>query len=67
MTREATQQAAGEAPSLAEKLISGQTGKPAEQIAIERAGGKGGGDLQKQLLDAIKALSGKLPAAVAAG
>jgi len=67
MNREATQQAAGEAPSLAEKLVSGQTGKPAEQIAAERAGEKGGGDLQKQLLDAIKALSGKLPAAVAAG
>jgi len=64
MNRVATQQAAGEAPSLAEKLISGQTGKPAEQIAVE-AGGKGGSDLQGQLLKAIQELVKKLPAAVA--
>ena len=65
MNRVATQQAAGEAPSLADKLISGQTGKPAEQIAVERAGGKGGADLQGQLLKAIQDLTRKLPAAVA--
>ena len=65
MNRVATQQAAGEAPSLAEKLISGQTGKPAEQIAAEKAGGKGGADLQTQLLKAIEELTKKLPAAVA--
>jgi hypothetical protein len=65
MNRVATQQAAGQAPSLAEKLISGQTGKPAEQIAAERAGGKGGVDLQSQLLKAIQDLTTKLPAAVA--
>ena len=64
MNRVATQQAAGEAPSLAEKLISGQTGKPAEQIAVE-AGGKGGSNLQGQLLKAIQELVKKLPAAVA--
>jgi hypothetical protein len=65
MNRVATQQAAGEAPSLGEKLISGQTGKPAEQIAAEKAGGKGGADLQSQLLKAIQELTKKLPAAVA--
>jgi hypothetical protein len=65
MNRVATQQAAGEAPSLAEKLMSGQTGKPAEQIAAEKAGGKGGLDLQTQLLKAIQDLTKKLPAAVA--
>jgi len=65
MNRVATQQAAGQAPNLAEKLISGQTGKPAEQIAAERAGSKGGMDLQSQLLKAIQDLTKKLPAAVA--
>jgi hypothetical protein len=63
--RMAEQQAAAEAPSLAEKLVSGQTGKPAEQIAAERAGGRGGADLQGQLLKAIQELTKKLPAAVA--
>jgi hypothetical protein len=65
MNRVGTQQAAGQAPSLAEKLISGQTGKPAEQIAAERSGGRGGMDLQAQLLKAIQDLTKKLPAAVA--
>jgi len=65
MNRVATQQAAGQAPNLSEKLISGQTGKPAEQIAVERAGGRGVIDLQGQLLKAIQELTKKLPAAVA--
>jgi len=65
MNRVATQQVAGQTPSLAEKLISGQTGKPAEQIAAEKAGDRGGMDLQGQLLKAIQELTKKLPAAVA--
>lgn len=61
----AAQQAAGEMPLLSEKLGAMQGGAPASQIAAEKAIGGGGADTQKALLDAIKALSDKLPAAVA--
>jgi len=61
----ASQQAAGEMPLLSEKLASGQTGTPASQIAAQAAKGGGGADMQKSLLEAIKELSDKLPAAVA--
>jgi hypothetical protein len=61
----AAQQAAGEMPLLSEKLGAMQGGAPASQIAAEKAIGGGGVDTQKALLDAIKALSDKLPAAVA--
>jgi hypothetical protein len=67
MEREAAKQAAGEAPSLSEKLLGGQTGQNPAQIAAEQAKGGGGADSQKQLLDAIKALSEKIPAAIAQG
>lgn len=65
MEREAAKQAAGEAPSLSEKLLAGQTGQNPAQIAAEQAKGGGGADSQKQLLDAINELNKKLPAAVA--
>ena len=65
MEREAAKQAAGEAPSLSEKLLGGQTGQNPAQIAAEQAKGGGGADSQKQLLDAINELNKKLPAAVA--
>jgi len=65
MEREAAKQAAGEAPSLSEKLLAGQTGQNPAQIAAEQAKGGGGADSQKQLLDAIKELNKKLPAAIA--
>jgi hypothetical protein len=65
MEREAAKQAAGEAPSLSEKLIAGQTGQNPAQLAAEQAKGGGGADSQKQLLDAINELNKKLPAAVA--
>jgi hypothetical protein len=61
----AAQQAAGEMPLLSEKLGAMQGTTPASQIAAEKAKGGGGVDMQKALLDAIKALSDKLPAAVA--
>jgi len=61
----ASQQAAGEMPLLSEKLGAMQGGTPASQVAAEKAKGGGGADMQKSLLDAIKALSDKLPAAVA--
>jgi len=61
----AAQQAAGEMPLLSEKLGAMQGGIPASQVAAEKAKGGGGVDTQKALLDAIKALSDKLPAAVA--
>ena len=67
MEREAAKQAAGEAPSLSEKLLAGQTGQNPAQIAAEQAKGGGGADSQKQLLDAIKKLSEKIPAAIAQG
>ena len=67
MEREAAKQAAGEAPSLSEKLLAGQTGQNPAQLAAEQAKGGGGADSQKQLLDAIKALSEKIPAAIAQG
>ena len=63
----ASQQAAGEMPLLSEKLGAMQGGTPASQVAAEKAKGGGGADMQKSLLDAIKALSDKLPAAVATG
>jgi len=63
----ASQQAAGEMPLLSEKLGAMQGTTPASQIAAEKAKGGGGVDMQKALLEAIKALSDKLPAAVAAG
>jgi hypothetical protein len=63
----AAQQAAGEMPLLSEKLGAMQGGTPASQIAAEKAKGGGGADMQKSLLEAIKALSDKLPAAVATG
>jgi len=65
MEREAAKQAAGEAPSLSEKLLAGQTGQSPAQLAAEQAKGGGGADSQKQLLDAINELNKKLPAAVA--
>ena len=65
MEREAAKQAAGEAPSLSEKLLAGQTGQNPAQLAAEQAKGGGGADSQKQLLDAIKALNEKIPAAIA--
>jgi hypothetical protein len=65
MEREAAKQAAGEAPSLSEKLLAGQTGQNPAQIAAEQAKGGGGADSQKQLLDAINELNKKIPAAVA--
>ena len=61
----ASQQAAGEMPLLSEKLGAMQGETPASQVAAEKAKGGGGADMQKSLLDAIKALSDKLPAAVA--
>jgi hypothetical protein len=63
----AAQQAAGEMPLLSEKLGAMQGGAPASQVAAEKAKGGGGADMQKSLLEAIKALSDKLPAAVATG
>jgi hypothetical protein len=63
----AAQQAAGEMPLLSEKLGAMQGTTPASQIAAEQAKGGGGADMQKSLLEAIKALSDKLPAAVATG
>jgi hypothetical protein len=65
--RVAAQQAAGEMPLLSEKLGAMQGGAPASQVAAEKAKGGGGADMQKSLLEAIKALSDKLPAAVATG
>jgi hypothetical protein len=65
MEREAAKQAAGEAPSLSEKLLAGQTGQSPAQLATEQAKGGGGSDSQKQLLDAINELNKKIPAAVA--
>jgi hypothetical protein len=65
MEREAAKQAAGEAPSLSEKLLAGQTGQNPAQIAAEQANGGGGSDSQKQLLDAINKLNAKIPVAVA--
>ena len=67
MEREAAKQAAGEAPSLSEKLLAGQTGQNPAQLAAEQAKGGGGADSQKQLLDAINTLSKKIPAAIAQG
>jgi hypothetical protein len=63
----AAQQAAGEMPLLSEKLGAMQGTTPASQIAAEKAKGGGGVDMQKQLLEAIKALSEQIPAAVATG
>lgn len=63
----ASQQAAGEMPLLSEKLGAMQGGTPASQVAAENAKGGGGADMQKSLLEAIKVLSDKLPAAVATG
>jgi hypothetical protein len=63
----AAQQAAGEMPLLSEKLGAMQGTTPASQIAAEQAKGGGGADMQKQLLEAIKALSEQIPAAVATG
>jgi len=63
----ASQQAAGEMPLLSEKLGAMQGGTPASQVAAEKARGGGGVDMQKQLLEAIKALSKQIPAAVATG
>jgi len=63
----AAQQAAGEMPLLSEKLGAMQGETPASQVAAEKAKGGGGADMQKSLLEAIKALSDKLPAAVATG
>jgi hypothetical protein len=63
----AAQQAAGEMPLLSERLGAMQGTTPASQIAAEQAKGGGGADSQKQLLDAIKALSEKIPAAIAQG
>jgi hypothetical protein len=65
MEREAAKQAAGEAPSLSEKLLAGQTGQNPAQIAAEQAKGGGGNDSQTLLLKAIEELNKKLPAAVA--
>jgi hypothetical protein len=65
--RVASQQAAGEMPLLSEKLGAMQGGAPASQIAAEKAKGGGGTDMQKQLLEAIKALSEQIPVAVATG
>jgi len=65
MEREAAKQAAGEAPSLSEKLLGGQTGQNPAQIAAEQAKGGGGKDSQTLLLKAIEELNKKLPAAVA--
>jgi hypothetical protein len=65
MEREAAKQAAGEAPSLSEKLLAGQTGQNPAQIAAEQAKGGGGKDSQTLLLKAIEELNKKLPAAVA--
>jgi hypothetical protein len=65
MEREAAKQAAGEAPSLSEKLLAGQTGQNPAQIAAEQAKGGGGKDSQTLLLKAIEELTKKLPAAVA--
>jgi len=65
MEREAAKQAAGEAPSLSEKLLGGQTGQNPAQIAAEQAKGGGGKDSQTLLLKAIEELNMKLPAAVA--
>jgi hypothetical protein len=65
--RVAAQQAAGEMPLLSEKLGAMQGATPASQIAAEKAKGGGGADMQKQLLEAIKALSEQIPAAVATG
>jgi hypothetical protein len=48
-------------------LLGGQTGQNPAQIAAEQAKDGGGADSQKQLLDAIKALSEKIPAAIAQG
>ena len=67
MEREAAKQAAGEAPSLSEKLLAGQTGQNPAQIAAEQAKGGGGADSQKQLLEAINELNKKIPAAIAQG
>jgi hypothetical protein len=61
----AAQQAAGEMPLLSEKFASMRGGTPASQVAAEKAKEGGGVDTQKALLDAIKALADKLPAAVA--
>ena len=61
----ASQQAAGEMPLLSEKLGAMQGGKSVGQRAAENARGGGGEDTQNKLLEAIKALTGKLPAAVA--
>lgn len=63
--RVASQQAAGENPLLSEKMTAMQGGTAAAQTAADQAKGGGGADTQKQLLDAIKSLGEKLPAAVA--
>lgn len=71
MNRVAAQQAAAEAPSLNDKLLAGQGGASALERAAggtrfgEGKGERTGGDVQKSLLDAIKALSIKIPAAIA--
>jgi hypothetical protein len=65
--RVASQQAAGEMPLLSEKLGAMQGTTPASQVAAEKAKGGGGGDMQKQLLDAIKKLTEQIPVAVATG
>jgi hypothetical protein len=65
INRLATQQAAGEMPSLADQLVGAQKNASASQIAAERATGDNGKNLQDQLLKAIEDLSKKLPAAVA--
>lgn len=71
MNRVASQQAAAEAPSLNDKLLAGQGGASASERAAggtrfgEGKGERTGGDVQKQLLDAIAKLGEKIPAAIA--
>ena len=71
MNRVAAQQAAAEAPSLNDKLLAGQGGASASERAAggtrfgEGKGERTGGDVQKQLLDAVAELGKKLPAAIA--
>jgi len=71
MNRVAAQQAAAEAPSLNDKLLAGQGGAGASERAAggtrfgEGKGERTGGDVQKQLLDAVAELGKKLPAAIA--
>jgi uncharacterized protein YkwD len=55
MNRVAQQQAAGEMPSLANKLTAGATGANPEQLAREGAGGK---DSTEALIQAVQSLVG---------